>query len=288
MTPAPPRARVRLVATDLDGTLLGPDGRISDADAEALLAAARTGVHIVVATGRPARWLDCLAPIREARPHVIASNGAVVHDLAARRTVRRLPLDRATLEHLAGVLRAEFPDAHLGIEHGERFGCEPGWAFDPDPASVPVVDDPGVVVVAPWSDLLDHVHPVVKLLALLPHGDADACAEAASGVVGEHAVVTHSARPGERPLLEISAPGVSKAGTLAAFCAALGVSPAEVAAFGDMPNDLAMLDFAGRAFAMGNAHPALRERFEVVATNAAGGVGATVRRLLGPAASGVA
>ena len=46
---------LRLVATDLDGTLLGPDGRIADADVEALLEAHARGVQIVVATGRPAR-----------------------------------------------------------------------------------------------------------------------------------------------------------------------------------------------------------------------------------------
>ncbi|WP_300078880.1 HAD family hydrolase [Propioniciclava sp.] len=277
MTPA---GSVRLVACDLDGTLLGPDGTIGRTDAEAVLEAAEAGVHIVVATGRPSRWLGCLDPIAHAHPYVIVSNGAGVHDLAARRTVQRQAFDRATLEHVAAVLRSEFPAAALALEHGERFGCEPGWIPSSKLRAASVTDEEAAMLVAPWPDLLDRVHPVLKLLALLPSGDMDEIARAASVALGDAAVVTHSAAPGDRLLLEISAPGVSKARTLALFCAERGVAPAEVAAFGDMPNDLAMLEFAGQPFAMGNAHPLLRERFEVVGTNAEGGVGATLRRLL--------
>ena len=63
--------------------------------------------------------------------------------------------------------------------------------------------------------------------------------------------MTHSGGTG---LLEISAPGVTKAGTLAGLCEERGVDPAEVVAFGDMPNDLAVLAFAGAGYAMANAH----------------------------------
>ena len=69
------------------------------------------------------------------------------------------------------------------------------------------------------------------------------------------ATVTHS-NP-QDGLLEIAAHGVSKASTLARLCAELGVEPAEVVAFGDQPNDLPMLAFAGRAYAVANAHPAV-------------------------------
>ena len=55
--------------------------------------------------------------------------------------------------------------------------------------------------------------------------------------------------------MEISAPGVSKASGLARFCAERGVAAGQVLAFGDMPNDLPMLVWAGRAYAMANAHP---------------------------------
>ncbi len=56
-------------------------------------------------------------------------------------------------------------------------------------------------------------------------------------------------------LLEISAAGVTKATTLAVLCEDLGIAPDEVIAFGDMPNDLAMLAWAGTSYAMADAHP---------------------------------
>nr|WP_269779214.1 HAD-IIB family hydrolase [Propioniciclava soli] len=276
-----------MVATDLDGTLLGPDGRIAPGDVAALHAAAAAGVHLVVATGRPARWLGCLEPIAGARPHVIVSNGAAVVDLASGVIVRRHPLPRATLTSLADALRTAFPGVLLALEHGEVFGCEPGWVSAFPDTSRTTDTENAVTVRAPFEELLDRVTPVVKLLALAPAagpvGDVDAFADAAAHHLGERAVVTHSVLPGHRALLEISAPGVSKASALAELCAERDVAPAHVAAFGDMPNDLALLEFAGRPFAMGNAHPTLRARFEVVGTNADGGVGTTLTRLLAEA-----
>jgi hydroxymethylpyrimidine pyrophosphatase-like HAD family hydrolase len=60
-------------------------------------------------------------------------------------------------------------------------------------------------------------------------------------------------------LVEISAAGVTKASTLEVVAAELGVSRDEVVAFGDMPNDLAMLAWAGTSYAMANAHPSVLE-----------------------------
>ncbi|MFP5416376.1 MAG: HAD hydrolase family protein [Actinomycetes bacterium] len=271
---------LRLIATDLDGTLLNPAGRITDADAAALRAASERGILIVVATGRPARWLDCLAPIAAARPYVIISNGAAVFDLAARRVIERRALDAETILHVADALRAAFPGVLFALEHGEVFGCELDWAHRVPEGSGPHSAEDAVTVRAPLHELLTRVQPVVKMLAIAPGRSSDELAHAASVLVGDRAVVTHTTPPGLPALLEISASGVSKAGTLADFCHRHGVDASEVAAFGDMPNDLGMLSFAGRPFAMGNAHPALRERFEVVGSNAEGGVGATVRRLL--------
>ena len=62
-------------------------------------------MRIVVATGRPARWLGCLEPILDAHPHVIASNGAAVYDLASGAVVQRHALERAALVDLSGPLK---------------------------------------------------------------------------------------------------------------------------------------------------------------------------------------
>ena len=72
---------IRMVATDLDGTFLSSDGRAAPENLEAVREAARRGIKLVIATGRPARWLSPLEPLREHRPYVLTSNGAVIFDL---------------------------------------------------------------------------------------------------------------------------------------------------------------------------------------------------------------
>lgn len=93
---------------------------------------------------------------------------------------------------------------------------------------------------------------MLKLLAY--HGDLapDEFLVLARAAVGDRAAITRSS---PSALLEISGPGVSKASTLALCCAERGITAAEVVAFGDMPNDMEMLRWAGASFAMGNAHP---------------------------------
>ena len=83
-------------------------------------------------------------------------------------------------------------------------------------------------------------------------------------------------------LLEISAAGVTKASALAALAARAGIPAAEVVAFGDMPNDLPMLAWAGRAVAVANAHPeVLAVADEVTASNDEDGVALVLERLAG-------
>lgn len=263
---------IRLVATDLDGTLLGADGRIPDANVAAVHAAAAEGVRFVVATGRPLRWLDVLDALVDAHPLVIVSNGAALYDVAARRVVERRPLARPLVAALGDELRAAIPGSWAAIERGDLFGCEPGWTTDHDYL-------PGRLV-APWPELLDRVSPVLKLL-LLHHGrSSDDLARLATPVVGDRATVTHSLLHDDFGLLEVSAAGVTKASALATLCERLGVAASEVLALGDMPNDADMLEWAGRAVVMSNGHYSLRERFEVVENDDSHGVARALASLV--------
>jgi hydroxymethylpyrimidine pyrophosphatase-like HAD family hydrolase len=81
-------------------------------------------------------------------------------------------------------------------------------------------------------------------------------------------------------MLELSAPGVTKATALAALCAELGIDASEVVAIGDMPNDAQMLAWAGRGLVMANGHPDLKRRFAVIGPNTADGVGHALVDLL--------
>ncbi|MFT3877762.1 MAG: HAD hydrolase family protein [Propioniciclava sp.] len=271
---------VRLIASDLDGTLLDPSGRIAEADADALREASQAGVTIVIATGRPLRWLTPLEAIADVRPLVIVSNGAAVWDLRRRRIEQAAPLERTLVACLADELRSAVPELVFALEEGTGFACEDAWLGHPPDTSRTRAQEEAVTDRGPLPRLLAQERTVLKFLASHPDADADALLERARAVIGGRAVVTHSVVGGRRALLEISAAGVTKAVTLARLCADRGIEASEVAAFGDMPNDTEMLDYAGRPFAMANAHPSLRARFPVIGGNHEAGVGAQVRALL--------
>lgn len=119
---------------------------------------------------------------------------------------------------------------------------------------------------------------MIKLLAHHPELDPDTFLALAHTAAGELATFTRSS---PTALLEISGPGVSKAGTLARCCAERGIAPEEVVAFGDMPNDIAMLSWAGTSYAMANAHPdVLAATTRRTASNNDDGVAAVIERLL--------
>ncbi|MCC4321954.1 HAD family hydrolase, partial [Streptomyces malaysiensis] len=106
----------------------------------------------------------------------------------------------------------------------------------------------------------------------------DAFLQLARSVAGAHGDFTRSS---PSALLEVSGLGVSKASTLARCCAERGISAADVVAFGDMPNDLEMLMWAGTSYAMANAHPdVLAATTHRTASNTDDGVAAVIERML--------
>jgi Cof subfamily protein (haloacid dehalogenase superfamily) len=261
---------VRLIATDLDGTLVRSDGRtISDRTRDALAAAEAAGLIVVLVTGRPPRWMDEVAEITGHTGLAICANGALLYDLHTDSVVDSRLLAPDTLRAVVACLRAEIPDLRFGVEYGMTFAHEPGyrhgWAIGPPQARVGPVDA-----------IIDQA--AAKLLARHPTLDPDELLRRAVTALGENATVTHSSDYG---LLEISAYGVTKASALAELAAQHGVAAAEVIAFGDMPNDLAMLAWAGRAVAVANAHPqVLTAADEVTGSNDEDGVAQVVERLV--------
>lgn len=263
--PAPPA----MIVSDLDGTFLSPDGSVSKLNADAVLAAQRAGIPVIFATGRPIRWLDVISDLPGIHPMVIASNGAVLYDVAERRIVRSHTIDGPLALKAIQVLREALPGSRFGFEAGQHFGYEPGYLLTDDLGTDPALS------VGP-ADELAAVGDHVKLLLRHPRKSSDELAIAATELVGDLLTVTHSSLPGSR-LIEISRLGVSKASMLAEVCADLDVALDEVAAFGDMPNDLELLSTVGRPHAMRNAHPLLLELdLTVVPSNEESGVGRTI------------
>lgn len=119
----------------------------------------------------------------------------------------------------------------------------------------------------------------MKLLARSAEQDPDAFVALVAAALEGLAEATHSSYSG---LVEISASGVTKAAGLAWYCARLGIDARDVLAFGDMPNDVPMLTWAGRGVAVANAHRAVLEiADEVTAANSADGVAAYLEKVFG-------
>jgi Cof subfamily protein (haloacid dehalogenase superfamily) len=261
---------VRLVATDLDGTLLRSDGTVSARTRQALAATVAAGVDVVILTARPPRYVNLVAEQLGISGVVVCSNGAMLYELATGRVTDVLALPLETARRVAAALAGAVPGVGFAIETGSLVVCEPGFVrrYDGDlHHDVPDLDEM-------WHRGV----PIVKLLAWSASSTSDELVTAAVAAVGGDAECTHS---GGTSTLEVSAAGVSKAAALAALCAARGIAAADVVAFGDMPNDLQMLGWAGTSYAVANAHPqVLAQASARTAANDDDGVALTLEHLL--------
>jgi hydroxymethylpyrimidine pyrophosphatase-like HAD family hydrolase len=260
---------LRLVATDLDGTLLDSTGRLSERTAEVLRQVQEQGVRVVVVTARPLRWMDELwAAVGGGRGVGIVSNGAITYDIAGREVLHHVGIDAADGLGLTEAIRAAAP--------GSAFALECLGGFRHEPSYVEMHPSPPDVRIAPLPEIWDE--PAVKILVQHLTLDPDEFRTRVVDAVGESATPTWTTDG----LMEISASGVTKGGALAALCARLGVDAKDVVAFGDMPNDLPMLTWAGTSYAVANGHPTVLDAADHVApANDEDGVATVLERLFG-------
>lgn len=263
-----------LIATDVDGTLLDNDERVTPRTRDAVAAAVASGTRFVLATGRPPRWV---APVVDAlgfAPPAVCANGAVLYDPQTDRIISARTLSAEALSALAELANRAIPGVGLAVERVGRsahdaatpqFVSSPGYEhawLNPDNTEVSL------------EDLLSA--PAVKLLIRKAGArSADMAAELAK-YVGDEGDITYSTNNG---LVEIVPRGISKATGVDEVAAALGIGAADIIAFGDMPNDVPMLAWAGHGVAMGNAHPdAIAAANEVTAPNTDDGLARVLER----------
>jgi len=260
---------IKLIATDLDGTLLRPGEIVSERTRRALQLSQEAGVIVVLVTGRPPRTMRSIAHNAGVSGLAICSNGAIIYDLADDTVVERWPLDSVVVSQLIVQLREAAPGVLFALEFGLHTGREPGYPLPPKLVQREelLIDD--IFVLARKS--------AVKLIAHHPEIPAETLLEIAQVVAGETALATYSGVG----FIEISAPGIHKAWALEKLCARLGIRAAEVIAFGDMPNDLPMLAWAGHGVAVANAHPhVLQQADEITLSNLEDGVAEVLERLI--------
>ena len=270
MTAATP-SRPRLVVSDLDGTLLRTDSTFSARTVAAVEAVQAAGIQWIVATARPPRWMHGLLPLVGLEGVAVCSNGAFVYDVHGRLILDERPIVDGVLSALVADLRAAVPDIAFAAE--ARGGLTRESQFDDVHREV----DAAVI-----DDVLELPAPPGKLLARSSDLEAAEFIDLVTEVTGDRAVVAYSGATG---LAEISAAGVTKAAVLDELCRERDIEPRDVWAFGDMPNDLAMMRWAGTSYAVANAHRDVQAAADhVVASNDEDGV-AQVLETLSPTPS---
>ncbi|ANI42613.1 Cof-type HAD-IIB family hydrolase [Mycolicibacterium vaccae] len=263
-----------LIATDVDGTLIDNDENLSPRTRSVVRAVVDAGAQFVLATGRPPRWVQPIVDQLGFAPMAVCANGAVIYDPATDRIISARTLSTDALRQLAEIATRVIPGSGLAVERvgnsahdaaTPQFVSSPGYEhawLNPDNTEVSV------------EDLLSA--PAVKLLIRKAGARSADMAAALAPHIGVQGDITYSTNNG---LIEIVPLGISKATGIAELARPLGVEAADVVTFGDMPNDVPMLGWAGLGVAMGNAHPdAVAAADEVTATNAEDGVAQVLER----------
>jgi len=239
-----PQARPRLVATDLDGTLLRSDGSVSTYTSEVLAALEARGVPVVFVTARHLSEAEELFEHVGSHGLAILSNGGLVWDVGLSQVHLKRLVPATTAREVWRLLREAVPGSLFAVETVDGIGLEPGFV---EPSWIP----PGAWL-APGAELTSA--PLVKLMALHRGIDPQDYWDTAEQVVGHLVTITCSS---SAALLDMSGLGVTKASTLEMLARDLGVAAEDVVAFGDMPNDLPMLGWAGLSYAMASGHPSV-------------------------------
>ncbi|MFR9794528.1 HAD family hydrolase [Streptomyces sp. MS06] len=260
----------RLIATDLDGTLLRSDESVSRRTRDTLAAAAAAGAAHIVVTGRAVPWTRHILDDLGYQGLAVCGQGAQVYDAGAHRLLTSVTLDR----QLAGVALAK-----IEAEVGPLYLAASRDGLDGEVLVGPGYTVQGRLPATPFTDASDlWTAPLNKLYIQHPRLSDDELAEAAVGAAGGFVTVTMA---GEG-IVELLPLGLSKATGLSLAARRLKVKAADTIAFGDMPNDVPMFAWASYGVAMANAHEDLKAvADETTSSNEEDGIAAVVERLLG-------
>lgn len=270
--------RPELVASDVDGTLLDPMERITDRTAGVIARVLAADTPFVLVSGRPPRWIPRVARAAGLSGYAVCANGASVYDIGRDEVLSVHAMDPVQLQDVVRAVEAVLPGikvaaerTKLGPDTETPFAVEPGFH---SPWGNPT-GEADRLSESPRGEVLGH--PATKLLVRHRGMTSGQMAAAVEEVLADAALeVTYSSNSG---LIEISAAGVTKASGLAEVCDLVGVRADRVVAFGDMPNDVPMVGWAGHGVAMANAHDdLLAVADEVTAPNSEDGVAQVLER----------
>ncbi|HEY2152111.1 MAG TPA: HAD family hydrolase [Vicinamibacterales bacterium] len=271
---------IRLLAVDIDGTLLDGRGRLPDAHRDALLAASARGIEVALVTGRAFHFAKPVADLLPIPLTLIVNNGAVVKRKSGE-TERRLVLARAAARQILAETVA-YDDSvalvfdrtddrqivfeHMDWSHVNRRGYyEKNKAFiaRAAPLSDVLSDDPIQVM---FNGGVEAMRTLVASLRSLP-------------IAADYTVAVTEYEARDFSLIDVNGAGCSKGSTLAGWAATRGMTAEEVMAVGDNLNDVEMLDFAGIAVVMGNATATIKARgYHLTGSNDENGLASAIER----------
>jgi Cof subfamily protein (haloacid dehalogenase superfamily) len=264
-----PEVLPRLVAIDLDGTLLGGDGQISLRSITALAALAAHGVHVVIATGRPPMMLgELVAATGSSIGYVVGSNGSMISRLPGPELLRLVGFDLELARTAIISLRAADHRFGFALATDAGFAHEPGFA-ERMPAAIGTDAHPDVLSLGGTE--------AFKLMVFHPETDARQLVLELPAMIGDRLAVNHMGADAA----EIGPVDLDKCAGLVWLCEHLGIEAAQVIAFGDDWNDLTMLQWAGHGVAMANADERVRLLADEIApSHRDDGVAVVIERLL--------
>ena len=241
------RARPKLVALDLDGTLLSSDKTISERNRAAVAGLVAQGTAVVVCTGRPPRTARAFAEQLELVDLGVVYNGGAVYNFATDTAIERFDFSSETAAAAIKTLRAEHPGVMCGLETGYGWFIDRGRYDLVRGGRTPYGTEPDGV-----GDVLEFMRGYVTKL-LVWHSDVPV--RTLAGTLQGLPLHSTWSIPG---LLEVVREDVNKRTALERIAADMGFKAADVAAFGDQHNDREMLAWAGFGVAMGNAEPEVK------------------------------
>lgn len=283
MTPKNPTSSMSftpgLVASDLDGTLLDSQSQLSQRTYQALESLDQRDIPFVVATGRPLRWLEQAVAQMPSHPICVVSNGAVIYDPFHSQILRRTTISPSILRDLVQVARELLPDACIAVErvHTELIPdtgkgpkdefllhshCSQEWGT----RELPKVDTAELVS-----------EPAVKFMVRQNDTSSEELADVLFSEIGHLVNITYSIDG----LVECSNPAATKGEALVRILDYFDLTEESMISFGDMPNDIDMLQLAAWGVAVENAHPSVKKHAdEIGPSNDADGVAQIVERFL--------
>lgn len=271
---------IRLLALDIDGTILDSEGRIPAANYDAIARAIDAGVEVALATGR--RY-DFARPIFEQLPApltLILSNGAIVKSRDGETLMRSL-LPRATARRVLAEVSNHRESAAVVFDR-PRDGQVVFEAIDwehPRHHRFFAANRPFLSEVAPLEDCL--TEDPIQVMFSGGCGEMRELFDQLEDAAGDYSVALTEYEHRDFSLVDVVRAGCSKGSALRAWTARQGFSSADVMAMGDNLNDLQMLEFAGTPVLMGNALTELKSRgWPVTATNDEEGVARAIERYI--------